>query len=74
MSKNIKSGKHNTIDEKVTALEVCVEAYLTVTRKQGKVIEQLENDVATLKKNSHPPVFLEADWKDLQKCKGKLGI
>jgi len=33
--------------------------------KQGRYIEQLEVIVAHLKKNSHPPVFKETEYKDL---------
>jgi len=33
--------------------------------KQGKYIEQLEIMVAHLKKDSHPPVFKESQFKEL---------
>ena len=33
--------------------------------KQGRYIEQLEVIVAHLKKNSHPPIFKESQYKDL---------
>ena len=33
--------------------------------KQGKYIEQLEVMVACLKKDSHPPVFKETQYKEL---------
>lgn len=33
--------------------------------KQGRYIEQLEIMVAHLKKNSHPPVFKESQYKEL---------
>ena len=33
--------------------------------KQGRYIEQLEVIVAHLKKNSHPPIFKETEYKDL---------
>ena len=33
--------------------------------KQGRYIEQLEVMVACLKKDSHPPMFKESQYKDL---------
>tara|TARA_R110002012_G_scaffold5094_7_gene23177 strand:- start:7226 stop:7441 length:216 start_codon:yes stop_codon:yes gene_type:complete len=33
--------------------------------KQGRYIEQLEVIVACLKKDSHPPVFKETEYKEL---------
>ena len=33
--------------------------------KQGRYIEQLEVMVACLKKDSHPPIFKETQYKDL---------
>ena len=33
--------------------------------KQGRYIEQLEVIVAHLKKNSHPPIFKESQYKEL---------
>ena len=33
--------------------------------KQGRYIEQLEVMVACLKKDSHPPIFKESQYKDL---------
>ena len=33
--------------------------------KQARYIEQLEVIVAHLKKNSHPPIFKETEYKDL---------
>ena len=35
---------------------------------QGKYIEELEKEVAILKRNSFRPVFSEQDFKDFQKC------
>ena len=35
--------------------------------KQGKYIEQLEIEVAILKKDSHPPVFKSEQYDDLLK-------
>ena len=40
--------------------------------KQGKYIEELEKNVATLKKESHPPIFGKDDYKKLIKRLNKL--
>ena len=47
--------------------------YLQKTiNKQGRYIEDLEKDVAILKKKSHPPIFSEDDYKDIIKRLKKL--
>ena len=40
--------------------------------KQGKYIEQLEKNVAILKRDSHPPIFGKDDYKDIIKRLKKL--
>ena len=43
------------------------DAVYSITSKNGMAIEELQKDVATLNKNSHPPVFKTSDYKDLLK-------
>ena len=40
--------------------------------KYGRVLEDIEKDVAKLKINSHPPVFMKNDYKDILKRLNKL--
>ena len=40
--------------------------------KQGKYIEELEKNVAILKRDSHPPIFGKDDYKDIIKRLKKL--
>ena len=43
--------------------------------KQGRYIEELEKDVAILKRDAHPPIFSEKDkkkiWKSIKKLEKK---
>ena len=41
-------------------------------KRERKNIEDLEKDVAILKKKSHPPIFSEDDYKDIIKRLKKL--
>ena len=40
--------------------------------KYGKYIEELEKDVAILKKDSHPPIFGKADARKIERRLKKL--
>ena len=40
--------------------------------KHGRVLEYIEKDIAKLKVNSHPPVFMKDDYKDILKRLDKL--
>ena len=65
--KNIKEyvEEDNELDIKVKSL------YKTNT-KYGKYIEELEKDVAILRKDSHPPIFGRKDKSDIIKRLKKL--
>ena len=40
--------------------------------KQGRYIEELEKEVAILKKDSHPPIFSKADIRKIERRLKKL--
>ena len=40
--------------------------------KYGRVLESIEKDIAQLKVDSHPPVFMKNDYKDILKRLKKL--
>ena len=40
--------------------------------KYGRVLEDIEKDVAKLRTDSHPPVFMKNDYKDILKRLNKL--
>ena len=42
------------------------------TSKFGKYIEELEKDVAILRRDSHPPIFSEADLRKIKRRLKKL--
>jgi len=47
-----------TIDKQINILWEAI-------NKQGKYIEELEKDNATLKKNTHPPVFTDKQYDNI---------
>ena len=57
-----------TIEE----LELKLNSMEKTVLKYGKYIEELEKDVAILKKEAHPPIFTTKDYKDILKRIKKL--
>ena len=53
-------------------LDIKMKTALKNLRKNAKYIEELEKDVAILKKNSHPPIFGKKDKNDIIKRLKKL--
>ena len=53
-------------------LDIKMKTALKNLRKNAKYIEELEKDVAILKKDSHPPVFGKKDRNDIIKRLKKL--
>ena len=53
-------------------LDIKMKTALKNLRKNAKYIEELEKDVAILKKNSHPPIFGKKDKKNIIKRLKKL--
>ena len=53
-------------------LDIKMKTALKNVRKNAKYIEELEKDVAILKKNSHPPIFGKKDKKNIIKRLKKL--
>ena len=58
--------------EKDNELDIQVKQQQKTIAKQGKYIEELEKDVAILKKEAHPPIFTTKDYKDILKRIKKL--
>tara|TARA_R110002020_G_scaffold409840_1_gene619576 strand:+ start:2195 stop:2479 length:285 start_codon:yes stop_codon:yes gene_type:complete len=58
-------NKPNELDVQMNYLQKTI-------NKQGRYIEDLEKDVAILKKKSHPPIFSKDDYKDIIKRFKKL--
>jgi len=53
-------------------LDIKMKAALKRGRKNAKYIEELEKDVANLKRDSHPPIFGKKDKNDIIKRLKKL--
>ena len=53
-------------------LDIKMKTALKNLRKNAKYIEELEKDVAILKKDSHPPIFGKKDKNDIIKRLKKL--
>ena len=53
-------------------LDIKMKTALKNVRKNAKYIEELEKDVAILKKNSHPPIFGKKDKNNIIKRLKKL--
>ena len=53
-------------------LDIKMKTALKNLRKNAKYIEELEKDVAILKKNSHPPIFGKKDKNNIIKRLKKL--
>lgn len=58
--------------EEDNELDIQMKQIQKTVSKQGKYIEELEKEVAVLKKNAHPPIFSMADYKDILKRLRKL--
>ena len=57
---------------KPNELDVQLKFLQRTVNKQGRYIEELEKNVAILKRDSHPPVFSKEDYKDIIKRLKKL--
>ena len=53
-------------------LDLQVRAHAKSLDKYGRYIEELDKDVAILKKDSHAPIFGKNDYKDIIKRLNKL--
>tara|TARA_B100001250_G_scaffold408418_2_gene430793 strand:+ start:334 stop:615 length:282 start_codon:yes stop_codon:yes gene_type:complete len=53
--------------EEDNELDIQMKQLQKTVAKQGKYIEELEKEVAILKKESHPPIFSVSDYKDVLK-------
>ncbi|MAK30908.1 hypothetical protein [Acinetobacter sp.] len=58
--------------EKPNELDIQMKQVQKTSSKQGKSMEVMEKDIAILKKDSHPPIFGEKDYKDILKRLRKL--
>ena len=67
---NLKNMKEYV--EEDNELDIKMKAALRNVRKNAKYIEELEKDVANLKKDSHPPVFGKKDKDNFIKRLKKL--
>ena len=58
--------------EEDNELDIKMKTALKNVRKNAKYIEELEKDVANLKRDSHPPIFGKKDKKNIIKRIKKL--
>jgi len=58
--------------EEDNELDIKMKTALRNVRKNAKYIEELEKDVANLKRDSHPPIFGKKDKNDIIKRLKKL--
>ena len=58
-------NKPNELDKQMKQVQKTVSKY-------GRVLESIEKDIAQLKVDSHPPVFMKNDYKDIIKRLKKL--
>ena len=58
-------NKPNELDKQIKSLQKTV-------NKNAKYIEELEKEVAILKKDSHPPIFSKADLRKIERRLKKL--
>ena len=58
--------------EEDNELDIKMKTALKNVRKNAKYIEELEKDVANLKRDSHPPIFGKKDKNDIIKRLKKL--
>ena len=55
----------NELDKQMKQVQKTVNKY-------GRVLESIEKDIAQLRVDSHPPVFMKNDYKDILKRLKKL--
>ena len=55
----------NELDKQMKQVQKTVSKY-------GRILESIEKDIAQLKVDSHPPVFMKNDYKDIIKRLKKL--
>ena len=80
VAKGIIKGVKHRIDlkkidkyvNKPNELDIQIKQQQKTISKQGRYIEELEKDVAILKKDSHPPMFAKDDYKKIIKRLNKL--
>ena len=80
VAKGIIKGVKHRIDlkkidkyvNKPNELDIQIKQQQKTISKQGRYIEELEKDVAILKKDSHPPIFAKDDYKKIIKRLNKL--
>lgn len=58
--------------EEDNELDIQMKQLQKTVAKQGKYIEELEKEVALIRKDSHPPIFSISDYKDILKRLKKI--
>ena len=58
--------------EKPNELDIQMKQVQKTQNKHGRTLENVEKDIAQLRVDSHPPVFMRNDYKDILKRLEKL--
>ena len=58
--------------EEDNELDIQMKQVLKLLSKYGRILENVEKDIAQLRVDSHPPVFMRNDYKDILKRLEKL--
>ena len=58
--------------EEDNELDIQMKQVLKLLSKYGRILENVEKDIAQLRVDSHPPVFMRDDYKDVLKRLEKL--
>ena len=58
--------------EEDNELDIQMKQVLKLLSKYGRILENVEKDIAQLRVDSHPPVFMQNDYKDILKRLEKL--
>ena len=58
--------------EEDNELDIQMEQVRKTLNKHGRTLENVEKDIAQLRVDSHPPVFMKDDYKDIIKRLKKL--
>ena len=58
--------------EKPNELDIQMKQVQKTQNKHGRTLENVEKDIAQLRVDSHPPVFMRDDYKDVLKRLEKL--
>ena len=58
--------------EKPNELDIQMKQVQKTQNKHGRTLENVEKDIAQLRVDSHPPVFMQNDYKDILKRLEKL--